>query len=106
MKIRYNPDATIRTCKSCKHYRWNSWQAMWRWITENKPRCYRTLPSARIDVVSGKVHNANVSNCNSCTDERDSTSSNSCGEDAKFWVPRHKKDLFELVKHTEDLNTK
>lgn len=104
MKIRYNPDETVRACKRCKHYRWNLWQVMWQWGTEDKPRCYRTVPSARIDIVSGKVINAKVSDCDPCTDERESSSSTRCGVKGQFWVPRYKKDLFELVKHVEDLN--
>jgi hypothetical protein len=106
MRVSIDQIATIKTCKSCKHYRYPLWVRMWAWATEGKPRCNRTAPNATIDVVSGKVRYPELDDSESCHRQRDSTYPSDCNPEAKHWLPKSKDGIFELIKHTDELNTK
>ena len=79
---------------------------MWAWASDDSPRCYRTLPIASVNIVSGKIRKHSLYQCNRCERERGSGLSASCGEKAVHWSPIEKDGLFDLIKHTDDLSSK
>lgn len=107
MRVSIDQIATVRTCKSCKHYRFPLVYRLFGWMDDSmNPKCIRTSPKATIDVVSGKVRLPGVGDSESCHRQRDSTYSSDCNPEAKHWVPKSKDGIFELIKHTDELNTK
>lgn len=77
-------------CKDCKHSRWRPWHAL-------SHRCYRVrIPAVtKIDVVTGPI--TTPAHYESCFSQRFDGDDN-CGKAGRYWQPKHKKDLFKLIK--------
>ena len=78
-------------CKDCKHAKWRPWY-LFSW------RCHKQFiqQEVRIDPVTGPSKRGG--HYSSCIDMR-GEGDGKCGPDGKFWYPKHKRDLFKLIKH-------
>jgi len=81
-------------CRDCKHAKWNPFR-LYTWT------CGQALVPARIkiDPVTGPTREKAY--YKACTIAR--MSDEACGKEGRLWAPKHKKDLFKLIKHVGSL---
>lgn len=91
-------------CKDCKH-------SFIPWIdrfslmeSRYTMRCRLAFKDQEIDKNFVTGHKPKPAHFERCSMARLSSSKNdSCGEQGKFWSPKHKRDLFKFIKHTADI---
>lgn len=88
------------TCTTCKFYNENWILTILSFGKEkgDYAKCNRIVEMTSIvDPVTGKIKKKKASTHSSyCSIEREH---GPCGIDGQFWTPKHKKDLFKLLKH-------
>jgi len=96
----------ILLCKDCKHSRISPISVICSYLFEFKQpssvfyKCAKTFRPAGIELdrVIGPVKTA--SSMMFCSNER---TVGDCGKQAKYWQPKHKKDLFKLLTREENV---
>lgn len=91
----------VLLCKDCKHSfrKWGDWFVPEKYSL--KCRLAYREEKVEVDPVIGKqITPAHYENCN--TSRLDYLSKHNdeegCGKQGRFWQPKHKKDLFKLIK--------
>lgn len=91
-------------CKDCKHS-FIHWTDMFSlYDKQYTMRCRLAYKQGVIDknfVTGHKIKPAEYERCSlsRITNHKDT----SCGENGKFWQPKHKRGLFTLIKHVEEI---
>ena len=91
-------------CKDCKHS-FTPWVDKFSLADPRYTmRCRLAYKEEEIDKNFVTGHEPKPAHYERCSMARLSLSrDNSCGEQGRFWQPKHKKDLFRLIKHTQEI---
>lgn len=91
-------------CKDCKHS-FVPWTDMFSLMdTRYTMRCRLAYKEQEIDKDFVTGHKPKPAHYERCGMARLTNSKEtSCGEQGKFWQPKNKRDLFKLIKHTEEI---
>lgn len=91
-------------CKDCKHS-FIPWADRFSLLeTRYTMRCRLDYKEEEVDKNFVTGHKPKPAHYARCSMARLSLSSvDTCGEQGKFWQPKDKRDLFRLIKHTEEI---
>ena len=92
-------------CKDCKHS-FIPWADKFSLADiRYTMRCRLAYKAEEIDKNYVTGHKPKPAHYESCSIARSSISKDgiACGQQGQFWQPKHKRDLFRLIKHTEEI---
>jgi hypothetical protein len=93
------PIDTVYICKDCKFGKMDVSDTIFTLggkvgVTDSMFKCSKTITSAKITVDPVIGHKKVKPEMKYCSVER---TYGKCGPEAKYWIPKHKKDLFKML---------
>ena len=85
-------------CKDCVHgfIPWTDFPSVYLFNTRHFYKCKKSSRTEITDFNPVTGYTIKKADYKNCWEER--TTEGNCGPDAKYWAPKHKKDLFKLLK--------